>query len=218
MFRHVPELALPELNAEMTDLGRFYETPEGNKYPSITTILSAASDSSWRDEWIARVGKEEADRVSIQATRRGTAVHEIAEFYLKNDPNYARGHMPANIQSFKNIQPFLDKHVGLIAGLEIALWSDTLRCAGRVDCIAKWDGIWSIIDFKTSKREKSRDDIHSYFMQESAYSMMFYERTGIIPKQLVTVMTVDDGKSSVFVEKATEWLPKFVELRKKVPF
>ena len=75
MFRHVPELALPELNAEMTDLGRFYETPEGNKYPSITTILSAASDSSWRDEWIARVGKEEADRVSMQATRRGTAVH-----------------------------------------------------------------------------------------------------------------------------------------------
>jgi hypothetical protein len=48
--------------------------------------------------------------------------------------------------------------------------------------------------------------------------MMFYERTGIIPKQLVTVMTVDDGNSLVFVEKASEWLPKFVELRKKVSF
>ena len=218
MFRHVPELALPELNAEMTDLGRFYETPEGNKYPSITTILSAASDSSWRDEWIARVGKEEADRVSRQATRRGTAVHEIVEHYLKNDPNYTRGHMPANILSFKHIQPFLDKHLGLIAGLEIALWSDTLRCAGRVDCIAKWDGIWSIIDFKTSKKEKSRDDIHNYFMQCAAYSYMFYERTGIIPKQIVIVMTVDDGKSLVFVEKASDWLPKFSKIRNSVNF
>ena len=218
MFRHVPELGLPDLNAEMTDLGRFYTTPEGKKYPSITTILGAASDSSWKEEWIARVGKEEAERVSKQATRRGTAVHEIAEFYLKNDPNYARGHMPANIQSFKNIQPFLDRHMGLIAGLEVALWSDTLKCAGRVDCIAKWNNEWSIIDFKTSKREKSRDDIHSYFMQCAAYSYMFYERTGIIPKQIVIVMTVDDGKSLVFVEKASDWLPKFVELRKKVPF
>jgi len=218
MFRHVPELGLPELNAEMTDLGRFYTTPEGNKYPSITTILGAASDSSWKEEWIARVGKEEAERVSRQATRRGTAVHEIVEHYLKNDPYYTRGHMPSNILSFKHIQPFLDEHIGLIAGLEIPLWSDTLKCAGRVDCIAKWDGIWSIIDFKTSKKEKSRDDIHNYFMQESAYAMMFYERTGIVPKQLVTVMTVDDGKSLVFVEKASEWLPKFIELRKKVPF
>lgn len=218
MFRHIPELGIPELNAEMTERGRFYETPEGNKYPSITTVLGAASDSSWKDEWIARVGKEEAEKVSKQATRRGTAVHEITEHYLKNDPNYAKGHMPSNVQSFKYIQPFLDNHIGLIAGLEVALWSDTLRVAGRVDCIAKWDGIWSIIDFKTSKREKTRDDIHTYFMQESAYAMMFYERTGIIPKQLVTVMTVDDGKSLVFKEKASEWLPKFIEMRNKVPF
>jgi hypothetical protein len=218
MFEHMTGLDLPELSAEMTDLGRFYTTPEGKAYPSVTTVLSAASDNSWKDAWIARVGKEEAERISRKATTRGTAVHEIVEQYLRNNPSYARGHMPTNIANFTYIKPFLDKHVGTIAGLELPLYSDNLRIAGRVDCIAKWDGVWSIIDFKTSKKEKSRDDVHSYFMQESAYSMMMWERTGILCKNLVTVMTVDDGNSLVFVEKASEWLPKFVELRNKVPF
>ena len=216
MFEHMTGLNLPEFNAEMTDRGRFYTTPDGNAYPSVTTVLSAASDNSWKDEWIARVGKEEAERISRKATTRGTAVHEIVEQYLRNNTAYTRGHMPTNIASFKYIKPFLDKHIGVIAGLELPLYSDTLRIAGRVDCIAQWDGVWSIIDFKTSKKEKSRDDIHSYFMQESAYSMMMWERTGILCKNLVTVMTVDDGNSLVFVEKASDWLPKFIEIRRSI--
>ena len=216
MFEHMTGLDLPELSSETTEHGRFYTTPEGKKYPSVTTVLGAGSDNSWVDEWIARVGKEEAERVSKKATTRGTAVHELVEQYLRNNPQYKRGHMPSNIASFHYIKPFLDKHVGTIAGLEIPLYSDKLRVAGRVDCIAQWDGVWSIVDFKTSKKEKSRDDIHNYFMQESAYSMMMFERTGLVCKQLVTVMTVDDGKSLVFVEKSRDWLPKFIELREKV--
>lgn len=216
MFEHMTGLDLPELSSETTENGRFYTTPEGKKYPSVTTVLGAGSDNSWMDEWIARVGKEEAERVSKKATTRGTAVHELVEQYLRNNPQYKRGHMPSNIASFQYIKPFLDKHVGTIAGLEIPLYSDKLRVAGRVDCIAQWDGVWSIVDFKTSKKEKSRDDIHNYFMQESAYSMMMFERTGLVCKQLVTVMTVDDGKSLVFVEKSRDWLPKFIELREKV--
>lgn len=216
MFEHMTGLDLQELSSETTENGRFYITPEGKKYPSVTTVLGYGSDQTWKEEWIKRVGKEEAERVSKKATARGTAVHEIVEQYLRNNIAYASGHMPSNIASFRYIKPFLDRHVGTIAGLEIPLYSDKLRVAGRVDCIAQWDGIWSIIDFKTSKKEKSRDDIHNYFMQESAYSMMMFERTGIVCKQLVTVMTVDDGKSLVFVEKSRDWLPKFIELREKV--
>lgn len=216
MFTHLGEMNLPELSASMTKVGRFYETPDGNKYPSVTTVLSAGSDNTWKEEWIARVGKEEADRISRKATMRGTAVHEIVEKYLKNDEKYTKGHMPANVLSFKNIKPFLDKHLGTIAGLELPLYSDKLRVAGRVDCIAQWDGVWSIVDFKTSRKQKSRDDIHNYFMQESAYSMMMFERTGLVCKNLVTVITVDEGDSQVFVEKSREWLPKFMELREKV--
>jgi hypothetical protein len=215
LFEHVRDLEFPELTAEMTDHGRFYLTPEGKKYPSVTTILSHGDDQSWKDAWIARVGKEEADRVSRKATTRGNAVHELAEQYLRNNPSYAKGHMPANIMSFKKIQPFLDKHIGRVAGLEIPLYSDKLRTAGRVDCIAEWDGSWAIVDFKTSKKEKARDDIHNYFLQCSAYSMMMFEKTGILCKTAVIVMTVDDGNALVFIEKNRDWLPKFMELREK---
>jgi genome maintenance exonuclease 1 len=219
MFEYVEGMDFPELNAEIVEgKGRFYTTPSGIKYPSVTTVLGHAGDHSWLDAWKARVGEEEVKRVSGQAARRGTAVHELAEEYLKNNPRYTKGHMPANIASFLHIKPLLDKHITKVYGLEIPLYSDTLRTAGRVDCIAEWNGILSIVDFKTSKRKKERGDIHNYFMQESAYSYMFYERTGMLPKQLVTVMTVDDSEPLVFVERSKDWITKFIELREKVPF
>lgn len=209
-------LDLPELSSETTEFGRYYVTPEGNKYPSVTTVLGAGSDKSWMEEWKSRVGEEQVAKVSGQASRRGTAVHEIAEHYLKNRPDYKKGHMPANIASFNYIKPYLDKHITLIGGLELPLYSDKLRVAGRVDCLAKWDGEYAIIDFKTSKRAKDRDSIHGYFMQASCYSYMVYERLGILPKKIVIVMTVDDAPAQIFVEKARDWLPKFIELREKV--
>lgn len=216
MFEHMSGIHLPEMTAETTENGRFYTTPEGNKYPSVTTILGAGSDKTWMDDWKARVGEEQVAKVSGQASRRGTAVHEIAEHYLKNNPNYKKGHMPANVASFNYIKPYLDKHITLIGGLELPLYSDKLRVAGRVDCLAKWDNDFAIIDFKTSKRTKDRDSIHNYFMQASCYSLMVYERLGILPKKLVIVMTVDDAPAQIFVEKARDWLPKFIELREKV--
>jgi genome maintenance exonuclease 1 len=218
LFDYVKGMDFPEMTAEAIDGKRFYTTPTGIKYPSVTTILGHAGDHSWLDDWKARVGEAEVQRVSAQASRRGTAVHELAEEYLKNNPTYKKGHMPANIASFLHIKPFLDKHLNNIYGLEIPLYSDMLRAAGRVDCIGQWDGENAIIDFKTSKRKKERDDIHSYFMQESAYAAMFFERTGILPKKLVTVMTVDDSEPIVFVENARDWIQKFIEMRNKVPF
>lgn len=216
MFEHMSGIDLPEMSAETTENGRFYTTPEGNKYPSVTTILGAGSDKTWMDNWKARVGEEQVAKVSGQASRRGTAVHEIAEHYLKNNPNYKKGHMPANVASFNYIKPYLDKHITLIGGLELPLYSDKLRVAGRVDCLAKWDDEFAIIDFKTSKRTKDRDSIHNYFMQASCYSWMVYERLSILPKKIVIVMTVDDAPAQIFVERSREWLPKFIELREKV--
>jgi len=162
------------------------------------------------------VGKEEAEKITRQAGRRGTAVHEIAEKYLLNDPGYLKGQMLANISSFKYIKPYLDENIGLIAGLELPLYSDLLRVAGRSDCIAKWKGKWSIVDFKTSKREKKHQDIHNYFMQGACYSTMFFERTGKVIPQIVIIITVDDSPAQIFVERLKDWVPKFIELRNKV--
>lgn len=215
-FEHVT-LNLPELSAEIVEgVGRVYTTPEGNRYPSVTTVIGTGSDNKWLEEWKKRVGEEEVRKVSAQAARRGTAVHELAEEYLKNNPRYTKGHMPANVATFSQIQHLLDAHVGKIYGLEVPLYSDKLRVAGRVDCLAEWDNQLSIIDFKTSKREKKREDISGYFTQASAYSFMTYERTGMLPKQIVIVMTVDDGHPKVFVERSRDWINNFIEIRKSV--
>lgn len=216
LFKHVPDLNFPELEVQARENGRFYVTPEGKAYPSVTTVLGHGSDKSWLEEWKKRVGEKEAARISAQASRRGTAVHEIAEKYLRNDPNYLKGQMPSNIASFKSIQKFLDDHVGLVAGIEVPLYSDFLRVAGRVDLVAKWNSIWSIIDFKTSRKEKFRDDIHHYFAQEACYGYMFYERTGKPIPQIVTVMMIDDSVSKVFVERTKNHLQTFIDIRNKV--
>jgi hypothetical protein len=208
---------LPDLSAEIVEgIGRLYTTPEGKKYPSITTVLGAASDMSWLDEWKARVGEEQVQKVSAQASRRGTAVHELAEEYLRNNAQYKKGHMPANIATFAQIRPLLDQHLVKIHGLEVPLYSDKLRVAGRVDCLGVWDDQLSIIDFKTSKREKKREDISNYFIQASAYAYMTFERTGMLPKQVVIIMMVDDGGPLVFIERTRDWIEKFIKMRESV--
>ena len=189
----------PIIEAEVIESpeGRRYRTPEGNYYPSVTTVLGHGQDMSWRDAWIARVGQAEADRVSRQATTRGTAVHDLLEKYLNNDPNYLKGHMPANIATAKQLFPALDKNLTMVYRQETALYSDLLRTAGRVDVVGEWGAVRSIIDFKTSKKFKHKSDIHGYFMQAAYYAYAWYERTGITIPQIVILITVEDRKSVV---------------------
>lgn len=216
-FEHDVYIIFPDLTAEIVEgVGRVYTTPEGNRYPSVTTVIGAASEHSWLDEWKERVGEEEVKKTSTQAARRGTAVHDLAEKYLRNFPFYTKGHMPVNIATFSQIRPILDEHITKIYGLEVPLYSDRLRVAGRVDCLAEWNGELAIIDFKTSKHVKKREDISGYFTQASAYSYMTFERTGMLPKKIVIVMMVDDGEPLVFVEKSKDWIEKFIEIRERV--
>ncbi len=215
MFNHVDHgFTLEELEADTTENGRFYTTPSGQILPSITTVLSVKNKSGL-DAWRKRVGEEEANRVMNQAALRGTAVHQLAEDYVNNESDWKKGAMPANLFTFNTIKPLLDKHLNNVWIQEAPLYSEKLSVAGRVDCIAEWDGVLSIIDYKTSKRPKKREYVESYFIQEAAYAAMFLERTGVPIKQIVTVIAVDDNEPQVYIEKAIDHLPKFIELRKK---
>jgi genome maintenance exonuclease 1 len=189
--------------------GRQYQTPTGKAYPSVTSVLGILGKAEIH-AWRARVGAEEANRVASRAARRGTAIHTLCENYLLNkevNPG------PFDVDTFKSIQPLLNR-INNIHCLETQLYSDHLQVAGTVDCIAEFDGRMSVIDFKTSKRIKSRDDIHSYFMQTSAYAVMFEERTGIVVDRLAILMSVDDEQPLLFIEKRDEWVDKFIEVRK----
>ncbi len=190
--------------------GRTYETPTGQKYPSVTSVVGIHSAQAIQ-EWRQRVGPEEANMISSRAAKRGTAIHSLCEDYLKT------GTANPNIfdkEVFNSIRPYLDR-IDNIHCLETQLYSHHLQVAGTVDCIAEFDGKLTIIDFKTSNKVKQRDWIHSYFMQTSAYAVMFEELTGLPVARLLIIMGVDDHEPLLFHEKRNDWIFKFRELREE---
>lgn len=215
MFNHVQHgIVLEELGCDTTPTGRFYSPASGEKYPSVTTVLGV-QDKSGLNAWRARVGEEEAKKIGVRAANRGSDVHLIAENYLNNLPDYKTKCMPINLMTFNTLKPIIDKYVNNIYFQEAPLYSRKIKTAGRVDLIAEFNGVLSIIDFKTSRRPKKAEWIEGYFMQESFYAAAFYELTSIPIKQIVTLVMVDDDKPQVFVEQPLKWLPKFLELRNK---
>jgi genome maintenance exonuclease 1 len=215
MFNHVKhDVELPTLTRKTTEGGRRYFTPEGNAYPSITTVLGILSKQGIL-EWRKKVGEAEANKISQQASVRGTAVHKLAEDYLNNDPNWKEGAMPTNLFSFQDIKKIMDERLDNIWMQEVFLYSDRLKTAGQVDCIAEFDGQLSIIDFKTSRKPKKEEWITSYFIQASFYAAAFYERTGIPIKQGVILITVDHHEPQVFKINTYDYLEHFLNVRKE---
>jgi hypothetical protein len=169
---------------------RYYVHPQtGERLPSITTILGHFKKARLA-EWRARVGDDNADKILRQAGVRGTKVHSIVEDYLNNVPDFFVKYGPDIQQMFLDLRATLNR-IDNIQCMERPLYSHTLGTAGRTDCIAEFDGRLSVIDFKTSLREKREDWIQDYFLQGTAYSVMFEELTGIKIDQVVIIIAVD---------------------------
>jgi hypothetical protein len=216
MFNHVGvNVALPPLKSVSHDKKRYYMTPEGNIYPSMTTVLGDLKKDviiAWRK----RVGEAEANRISTQAARRGTSVHLMCEDYINNLDTYKNRRMPNEIEMFNSIKPILDERITDVHTQELAMWSNHLGVAGRVDCIAKFDGILSIIDFKTSSKPKKEEWIDNYFMQEAGYAIMYEELTGRPVSQLVTIIAVENGEEpQVFIQKRDTWAKPLLQAIKQ---
>ena len=213
VFKHEElDIGYDDLVADTRETGRVYVAPDGSRYPSVTTVLGILSEDSIR-EWRQRVGEEEANKVSHRASNRGTAVHSIIEKYLRNEDT--SDNLPHIKQSLANLRPILDKSIGKIFGLETALYSRHLGMAGRCDCIAEWNGVPSIIDFKTSRRIKKKENIASYFAQASAYAIMFEERTGLAIPNTVIVMDVDDNHPLIFEEHRDNFVELLLSTKKE---
>ena len=192
---------------------RLYLTEQGNYYPSVTTALSYLSRKGIQ-EWRKRVGPEVANKIGSQAAAAGTAVHNIAEKYVWNDPTW-KDAMPIPLEKFKTIQPYLDENVDEIYGIELQMYSDQLKTAGTADLICKYNGVPTVLDFKTSRRRKSKDDILGYFMQGTAYSIMVKEHYGMEIEQIVILMAVNDDSPIVFCEPVSQYekmVRKYFEL------
>ena len=211
IFTHKPPINdLPPLKAKTSEVGRFYEHLETKEsYPSITTVLGAQSKQGILD-WKKRVGEEVANHISRQAANRGTHVHNMVEDYLNNldiDENekYKKQFLPRMM--FNILKTELAK-INNIRLQEAAMYSTDYTVAGRVDCIAEYDGVLSVIDFKTSTKEKSEDWIENYFIQGSAYSQMYKEHFGEEVTQVVILITTEQGTTQVFKKNPYDYLEK----------
>ena len=202
-FYHVG-IELQDLKTENIEGKRFYVTPKGNKYVSITSLLSNLSKDSI-SQWRRRVGETEANKISRQASSRGTRVHNICESYIQNQVGILEDALPDAIDMFKSIVPFLDR-IDNIHVVEGALYSDDLGVAGRTDLIAEFDGNLAVIDYKTSRKPKNWEMCHSYFMQGAFYAYAYEELTGTPLNNIIIIMAVENDKPLLFRETRDRWL------------
>jgi len=214
-FNHEP-VELPTITATTTDGVRLYETPEGNFYPSITTVLSVKSKQGL-SEWRKKVGNEVANYVSGKAASRGTKVHLMCEDYLNNMSTnfpsewekHKKDFLPYCL--FGQLKDKVLSDIDNIHAQEAGLYSDKYKVAGRVDCIAEYNGVLSIIDFKTSTKERKDEWNENYYIQCSAYAEMYEERTGTEIEQIVILCVTEDGTVQEFVKEKFDYLDALTE-------
>tara|TARA_Y100000780_G_scaffold231526_1_gene257278 strand:+ start:394 stop:1107 length:714 start_codon:yes stop_codon:yes gene_type:complete len=209
-FNHV-SVELPKLETITIDRKRFYVTPQENYYPSITTVLSIRKKEGLM-EWRKRVGDKFANYVAAKAAARGTKVHHMCEDYLNNMSidypekwkKHEKDFLPWCL--FNQLKDKALENISDIYAQECGLYSDKYRVGGRVDCIAKYKGIFSIIDFKTSTKERSDVWNENYYIQGSAYAEMFSELTGIDISQVVILVVTEDGTVQEFIKQKSDFL------------
>lgn len=207
---------VPEIHIETTSIDgkRYYVLPDGRKFRSVTTVLSESLDKTALLEWRKKVGEDEANKISTQAARRGTAVHSLCEKYVLNQDGLElrKGAMPSSLDAFNSIKPIIDQSVGTILGVELPLYSVALNTAGRCDLIAEFNGVPSVIDFKTSRKLKKEEWIESYFLQTTVYAMMFEWIYKIAIPQIVILIAVDHEPPQVFVKDRGQYVNRVLEI------
>ena len=220
MFKHITvvsgdeathnteSIQLPKLKRKNENGHMVYYDEDKNRYHSVTTVVGSI-DQKGLDGWREKVGKDVADHVAMKSAITGTKLHKIVESYLANEKIeeeniFAKAH-------FNNIEPLL-ANIDLINGLETKLCSKRLGLAGTVDCIAQYKGVDSIIDFKTSSKKKKDEWIKKYFLQTTAYSIMWEELTGIKVTQIVILITGEDGSREEYIRNRDDYVEELEEV------
>jgi len=205
-FIQLDETKLPKTKGKRTDGMRFYEV-DGKAYPSITTVLGVQPKPGL-DAWRKNVGEEAAKWEMSRAARRGKTTHTLVEQYLKGETPSTRDVLPLGL--FALLKPYL-KQIDNVHCLETILYSKKLTVAGQVDCIAEYNGKLSVIDFKTANKERNDAWNENYYIQTTAYSLMYEELFGTPIEQIVILMASEDGAARAFVKDRKEFEPKLEE-------
>lgn len=201
-FKHIDmDLGFESLPVEQKSGLRFYKSPNDKWLPSVTTVTGWSKRDFFK-EW-----RENPDnrRESTRCLKRGNQLHTLIEDYLNNNEDFWGDKDPINVELFKQLQPDLHR-IDNIYAQEVPLWSETVGLAGRVDCVAEFDGELSIIDFKGSTKTKKEEWIENYFRQATAYAIMFQEKTGIEIKSIVIMVACENGDNQIFIKKPIDYV------------
>ena len=197
-----------------TDTGRYYKTPTGALYPSVTTVTGIMNQKAIH-EWRKKVGEEVANRISSTAASRGTRIHQLCEDYINNSDIDTSKYNYSDAINFNVLKPYLDNYIDNVHLQETRLYSDYLEMAGTVDCIAEWKGKLAIIDFKTARKAKNREYITNYFCQAAAYAIMYEERYQIPVNRTVILISVDDEEPQVFEDRRDHYVDELLKVRQQ---
>ena len=200
-FIQLDESKFPKSKGMNQNGFRFYNI-DGKNYPSVTSILGIKKKEGL-EQWRKNVGEEAAKWEMARAARRGKATHTLVEQYLKGEPQTIRDVLP--IGMFRLLKPYLDQ-INNIHCLERIMYSHKLTLAGQVDCIAEYNGKLSVIDFKTANKERIDSWNESYYLQCTAYAIMYEELFGTPIDQIVILQAGEDGSCHSFVKQKKDYL------------
>ena len=209
-FTHKP-LPKIEIPRKEIDGKRYYITPSGDRYRSVTTILSQLSKEGI-EKWRNKIGEAEANKISTRASNRGTKLHTMMEDYVGNVEDFALNKMPTTTSMFLDIQPYVDLNLEEVYGIEYPLYSDRLKAAGTSDLICKYAGKTTILDYKTSGKAKKEEWIENYFIQSTAYALMVKERYDLDIEQIVIMIAVEGDNPQVFVKDPSDYVKKTISI------
>ena len=173
-------------------------------FPSITSILSREMSSEGLDAWKERVGSKVAKYICDSAISRGNNFHKICEAYLNNDCTCKFVNHLLAYGMFEQAQPALER-ISDIVGIEMPMISRDLVIGGTADIIGKFDSVDSVIDLKSSTMPKKESWCKKFFLQETAYSLMFEEITSRPIEQLVTIIASENGTVQVLIRNRDDF-------------
>ena len=220
------------------DFIRTYLTPNGNRYASVTSVLGLTKKDDFLGKWKDKLGNnynywnelregeklspEKLKEISEQlgkdiaerSSTRGNYMHDTLEQYTYGNPLTYEEDKAFLVE---NMVPLLHDNLGKIFGIEMQLWSDSLEVAGTLDLFAMYNGVLSIVDYKNSLKPRSSKFNEDYYIQSCIYACMVYERYGMMPEQIVILVSINNPLSNVkrqeFIVKVSDILPK---LKKRI--
>ena len=189
---------------------RRYATPDGEKLPSVTTILDATKSEESKkalNEWRKRMGPQKAQAITTEAANRGTRMHKFLEDYIKTGIITESGSNPYSIQSHKMAQTIISEGLSKCNeywGTEVPLYFPKIY-AGTTDLVGIHDGEEAIMDHKQTNKPKKREWIDDYFVQLSAYANAHNEVHGTKIRKGVIFMCSADNAYQEFILEGSDF-------------